>query len=215
MGRLGLMASSASKKPVVVAVTGASGSILALRLVQVLLRLAHPVELIFTEKAQQVLHEETSLRTSAHNRKAALLHYLGLPQAAPLELFGNQQLDAPSASGTHLTRGMVVIPCSVGTLGRINAGLGDNLVARAADVHLKENRTLIVVPRECPLSAIHLKNLVSLRQAGAIILPPMLTFYLPAYHSLEGQIDFIVARVLDQLDIPHRLSRRWAADGAA
>jgi 4-hydroxy-3-polyprenylbenzoate decarboxylase len=203
-------------KPVVVGITGASGSILGFHLVRELLKLKQPVELVMTEKALPVILEEMQLKVGGGDSDAkskAILHHLGLPEeeTALLTVYGNNRLDAPPSSGTHLTRGMVVIPCSMGTLGRIASGITDNLVARAADVTLKEHRKLILVPRESPFNGIHLQNMLTLSQCGVVLLPPMLTFYLPDFNSLEGQIRYTVGKVLDQLGFEHALHNRWGA----
>jgi len=200
--------------PVVVGITGASGSVIGFRLVRTLLTMAISVELVMTEKSLQVIFDELHIKLSGSSeaeKVAKVIAYLGLPEetAGLLRIFGNQQLDAPPSSGTHLTRGMVVIPCSMGTLGKIAAGIGDNLVVRAADVTLKENRKLILVPRETPLNQIHLRNLLTVSQAGGLIVPPMLTFYLPDFESMDGQIAYIMGKVLDLLQIPHQLHTRW------
>lgn len=207
--------SNLKKKPVVIGITGASGSILAFRLVKVLLDLDQPVEVIMTEKSQQVIFEEIGFKTAGDETQKAesLLDFLQLPRdrLPLLRIFANHRLDAPPASGTHLTAGMVVIPCSMGTLGRIAGGITDNLVSRSADVTLKENRRLILVPRETPLNQIHLRNLLTLSQCGAILIPPMLTFYQPDFNSLEGQILYILGKVLDHLGIEHQLHIRWGS----
>jgi flavin prenyltransferase len=108
-----------------------------------------------------------------------------------------------------MTHGMVIIPCSMGTLGRIANGITDTLVARAADVTMKEHRKLIVVPRESPFNQIHLRNLMTLSQCGAVILPPMLSFYLPDFGTIDGQINYTIGKVLDQLGFTHTLYTRW------
>ena len=199
-------------KPVVVGLTGASGSILGFRLVKCLLEANQPVEMVLSQKSLPVIHEELDLKLSAGpDRVPQLLGYLNLPEdkAALLRFFDNNDLGAACSSGSHLTRGMVIIPCSMGTLGRIAAGVTDNLVARSADVALKEQRKLILVPRECPLNAIHLKNMLTLSQCGAVILPPMLTFYRKDFHSLDGQINYTIGKVLDHLGQEHTLHQRW------
>lgn len=200
-------------KPIVIGITGASGSILGLRLVRELLKLEQTVELVMTEKAYPVIFEELQLKVSGDEaeKAAAILAYLKLSPTfnTQLKVYGNNRLDAPPSSGTHLTQGMVIIPCSMGTLGRIAAGIGDNLVARAADVTLKEHRKLIIVPRESPLNQIHLKNLSTLAQCGTVIIPPMLSFYLPDFGSIDGQINYTLGKVLDQLGFSHDLYQRW------
>jgi flavin prenyltransferase len=206
----------ALNKPVVVGVTGASGSILAFELVKQLLLLNVPVELVMTEKSHQVTFDELQLKvtgSTSAEKSAQLVGYMGLPadKTEQLAVYANHRLDAPPSSGTHLTRGMVVIPCSMGTLGRIAAGIGDNLVARSADVTIKEQRKLILVTRESPMSAIHLRNQLTLAQLGVVMLPPMLTFYLPDYHSMDGQIAYVVGKVLDQLGLAHAIYKRWGS----
>jgi flavin prenyltransferase len=198
-------------QPVVVGITGASGSVLGFRLVEELMLQEQSVELVMTEKSYQVIFEETGLKLGGQDKALKVIEHMKLPveKAALLAVYENYRLDAPASSGTHLTRGMAVIPCSMGTLGRIANGITDTLVARAADVTLKEHRKLIVVPRESPFNAIHLKNLLALSQCGAVVLPPMLSFYLPDFGTIEGQINYTVGKVLDQLGFPHDLYTRW------
>ena len=198
-------------KPVVVGITGASGSVLGFRLIEELLRLDQPVELVMTEKSYQVIFEETGLRISGRAKAETVLRHLNLPESyiERLHVYENNRLDAPPSSGTHLTRGMAVIPCSMGTLGRIANGITDTLAARAADVTLKEARKLVIVPRESPLNRIHLKNLMTLSECGAVIIPPMLSFYLPDFGTIEGQINYTVGKVLDQFGFEHDLYTRW------
>ena len=204
-----------NKRPVVVAITGATGSVLGFALVKALLELEETVELIVSEKSYQVIFEEMSLPLpkNMESQKAAVLSYLGLePDAVgdSLTCYQNQQLGAPAASGTYLTRGMVVIPCSMATLGKLATGISDNLVTRAADVTLKERRPLIVIPRESPFNRIHLENMLRLNDAGALILPPVLSFYQPVFQSIEGQIAYTVGKVLDHLGLTqHDAYPRW------
>jgi 4-hydroxy-3-polyprenylbenzoate decarboxylase len=197
-------------KPVVVAITGASGSVLGFELIRVLLQIGKPVELVLTEKAYPVIFTETGLKVSG-NKALTLIQHLKMPEsyATQLCVFENNRLDAPPSSGTHLTQGMVVIPCSMGTLGRIANGITDTLAARAADVTMKEGRKLILVPRESPFNGIHLRNMLSLSQMGVCILPPMLTFYLPDFGDIEGQIAYTIGKVLDQFGFDHNLYNRW------
>ncbi|WP_373532019.1 UbiX family flavin prenyltransferase [Vampirovibrio sp.] len=197
--------------PIVVGITGASGSILGFRLIEELLRLDRKVQLVMTEKSYQVIFEETGFKIGGQDKALRVLAHLGLPESKLdcLQVFENNRLDAPPSSGTHMTHGMVVIPCSMGTLGRIANGITDTLVARAADVTLKEHRKLIVVPRESPFNQIHLRNLMTLSQCGAVIMPPMLTFYLPDFGNIEGQINYTVGKVLDQFGLGHDLYTRW------
>lgn len=210
-----------NKRPVVVAITGATGSVLGFALVKALLELEETVELIVSEKSYQVIFEEMSLPLPKNmdSQKAAVLSYLGLdPNTVgdSLTCYQNQQLGAPSASGTYLTRGMVVIPCSMATLGKLATGISDNLVTRAADVTLKERRPLIVIPRESPFNRIHLENMLRLNDAGALILPPVLSFYQPVFQSIEGQIAYTVGKVLDHLGLTqHDAYPRWGVKSEA
>lgn len=199
--------------PIVVGITGASGSIIGFQCIKTLIKLNIPVELVMTEKSLQVIFDELQLKitgASEQEKVQTVLNHIGLPdQTDMLNIYGNQRLDAPPSSGTHLTRGMIIIPCSMGTLGRISAGIGDNLVARSADVTLKEGRPLVIVPRESPLNMIHLRNMMTMKEAGAHIVPPMLTFYLPEYENMQGQINYVIGKVLDVMQIPHELYTRW------
>jgi len=197
--------------PIVVGITGASGSVLGFRLIEELIRLGQRVELVMTEKSYQVIFEETGMKIGGQDKAVRVLQHLGLPEdrLPQLSVYENNRLDAPPSSGTHMTQGMAVIPCSMGTLGRIANGITDTLVARAADVTLKEHRKLVVVPRESPFNQIHLRNLMTLSQCNAVILPPMLSFYLPDFGSIEGQINYTVGKVLDQFGFRHTLYTRW------
>lgn len=203
-----------SKRPTVVAVTGATGSILGFNLVKTLIQMGEPVELIISSHSYQVILEEMKLTLpTGGEQKQVILQHLGLsevPHGTLLTCYSNKQLGAPAASGTHLTRGMVIIPCSMATLGKLASGVSDNLVTRAADVTLKERRKLIIVPRESPFNRIHLENMLKLDQAGAVIVPPVLSFYQEAFNSLEGQINYTLGKVLDHLDLTHHnLFPRW------
>jgi 4-hydroxy-3-polyprenylbenzoate decarboxylase len=136
----------------------------------------------------------------------------GAPEGS-LRVFGREDWMAPVASGSNPADAMAVCPCSMGTLGAIAAGLADNLIERAADVMLKERRPLVLVPRETPLSAIHLENMLKLARAGAVILPPVPAFYTRP-DSVGAIVDFVVARVLDQLGVANDLVARWGVRDA-
>jgi 4-hydroxy-3-polyprenylbenzoate decarboxylase len=196
----------------VLAITGASGSPYGVRLLEVLLRAGRQVHLTISPAAVEVMERELqrSVRLDAFE-PGALLGKV----AAGLDLsglhyhhFGNFQ--AGIASGSFLTGGMAICPCSMGTVAAIAHGVSQNLIQRAADVHLKERRKLIVVPRETPLGLIQLRNLAMLAEAGAVVLPAMPAFYtMPA--SIADMIDFVVGRVCDQLGVEHDLLKRWGA----
>ncbi|MDR6884450.1 flavin prenyltransferase UbiX [Bacillus sp. 3255] len=189
----------------VVGMTGASGAAYGVRLCQVLLDQGLDVHLMVTEAGWRVLHDE--LDWNAAKRKETLQEHfggrLGTYQYHPVTDIG-----ASVASGSFRTRGMVVIPCSMGTLSGIAHGSSDNLLERTADVMLKEGRTLILVPRETPLHAIHLENMLTLSRMGVRMIPAMPAFY-NRPRSLEEMVDFLVGKVLDSMDIEHTLYRRW------
>ncbi|MGE5028191.1 MAG: flavin prenyltransferase UbiX [Betaproteobacteria bacterium] len=198
-------------KTITLALTGASGMPYAMRLLQCLLESHARVYLLYSQAAQVVAKQELDLTLSARPQETQqmLCERYGAPPDQ-LKVFGRDEWFAPVASGTNPADAMVVCPCTMGTLGSIAAGLSDNLIERAADVMLKENRKLVVVPRETPFSAIHLENMLRLARAGAIILPANPGFY---HHpqNVEEVVDFIVARILDHLAIDHKLMARWGA----
>ena len=199
----------------VVGITGASGGPYARRVLQALLDLGHHVKLVVSPAGERVLDIELGLRFSGgvRARGEQWNDYLGA-RSGSLELLGHRDLAASIASGSYPFTGMAVIPCSMGTLARIATGASTNLIERAADVALKERRPLILVPRETPLSRIHLKNMLAATDAGAVVLPAMPGFYHNP-RSIEELVDMIVGRVLDLLGIENDLSRRWQGDPMA
>jgi 4-hydroxy-3-polyprenylbenzoate decarboxylase len=200
---------------VTLAMTGASGAQYGLRLLECLLGAGREVYLLVSKPAQIVIGLETTLELPA--RAPDIARLLGrLYGAGPgqLHVLGREEWTAPLASGSGAPRSMVICPCTAATLGAIAAGSGHELIERAADVVLKERGKLILVLRETPLSVIHLENMVRLAQAGAVILPASPGFYhRPA--RVEDLVDFIVARVLDQLGVEHTLLPRWGMEGGA
>jgi 4-hydroxy-3-polyprenylbenzoate decarboxylase len=194
----------------VLAMTGASGAPYGLRLLEVLLQAGRAVHLTLSSSAALVLEQETDRRVRLDD--FALTDLLGdaAKQAAPAQVHYHHFRDfrAGIASGSFLTAGMVVCPCSMGTVSAIAHGLSQNLIHRAADVHLKERRRLVLVPRETPLNTVQLRNLTLCAEAGAVVLPAMPAFYTRP-HSLQDAIDFIVGRICDQLGVEHDLLRRW------
>jgi flavin prenyltransferase len=195
----------------VVAITGASGAAYAVRLLDVLLAAGRDVDLTISPAGQTVLREELGLKVSLDAfRQDDLLQRGGasLPARGKLRYFHYQDLMAPIASGSFLTGGMVVCPCSGGTLAAIAHAMGTNLIHRAAEVHLKERRKLVLVPRETPLSLPQLDNMKRAAEAGAIVLPASPGFYHGA-KSIGDLVDFVVARICDQLGVEHTLIRRW------
>jgi 4-hydroxy-3-polyprenylbenzoate decarboxylase len=201
---------STANAPLVLAMTGASGAPYAVRLLEVLLRGGHEVHLLISPSGQAVIRQELSLQVDLQkfDLKQLLPHIPAAELSGKLHYHHHNDYFTPVASGSFLTRGMIVCPCSGSTLSGIAHGSSQNLVQRAADVHLKEKRKLIVVPRETPLSLIYLDNLRKLAEAGAVILPAMPGWY-HGVHDLQDLIDFIVARILDQLGIEHQLMKRW------
>lgn len=210
----------------VLGVTGASGACYAVRLLEVLLAAGHDVHLSISPAGKAVLKQELGIEIDLDRFDAdRLLHFEHpfresdkpgrLPVGADSKIRPGKvhyhhfrDLMAPIASGSFLTGGMVVCPCSGGTLSAIAHGASENLIHRAADVQIKERRKLILVPRETPLSLIQLDNMRRVAEAGAVVLPAMPGFYHGATTVLD-LIDFVVARICDQLDVPNQLMRRW------
>ncbi|MGC9967297.1 MAG: flavin prenyltransferase UbiX [Syntrophobacteraceae bacterium] len=183
------------KQNLTVAITGASGAAYARRLLQAIPRHRYDVWLVSSEAGRLVYEFETGLALSDD-----------LPP--DVRVYGESDFTAPIASGSFPCAGMVIVPCTMGTLGAIAAGLSQNLIHRAADVCLKERRPLILVPRETPLNRVHLANMLKAAEAGAIILPAMPGFYHKP-RGIEDIVDFMVARILDQLGIEHNLVEPW------
>ncbi|NBC47225.1 MAG: UbiX family flavin prenyltransferase [Gammaproteobacteria bacterium] len=204
--------SSRWTKTVAIALTGASGTGYGLRVLQGLIDAEVRVYLLISQAAQVVLRMEAGLEVPARPQEAEryFSDYLGA-QPGQLSVFGRQQWTAPVASGTNPPDAMAVVPCTTGTLANIAAGLSEDLIDRAADVTLKEGRKLILVIRETPFTTIHLENMLRLARAGVVIMPANPGFYFNP-QRVEDIIDFMAARVLDHLGIPHRLARRWGEE---
>lgn len=195
----------------VLAVTGASGAAYALRLLEVLVGAGSHVHLIVSAAAQTVLKQELDLSVDLENFSPGMLRLKETPGLRDqLHYYHYRDLMAPVASGSFLTDGMVVCPCSTATLGSIVHGTSANLIHRAAEVHLKERRKLILVPRETPLSRVQLQNMQKAVEAGAVVLPAMPGFY-HGPRSVQDLVDFIVARICDQLGVRHALIERWGS----
>jgi 4-hydroxy-3-polyprenylbenzoate decarboxylase len=194
----------------VLAFTGASGAPYGVRLLEVLLRAGRTVHLSISPAATEVIQQELGRSVQVDQFEAVDLLGESAAELALDRLHYHHFRDfrAGIASGSFLTAGMVVCPCSMGTAAAIGHGLSQNLIHRAADVHLKERRKLVLVPRETPLGLVQLRNLTACAEAGAIILPAMPAFYtLP--RSLQDVVDFVVGRICDQLGVEHHLLRRW------
>jgi 4-hydroxy-3-polyprenylbenzoate decarboxylase len=180
-----------------------------IRLLECLLQAGCRVDLLVSQAARIVARQELDLALPGDNAALAELFRTRFP-GGQLNVYGEKEWFAPAASGSNPADAMVVCPCTMGTLAAIAHGLADNLMARAADVMLKEKRPLVLVPRETPFSLIHLRNMTALAEAGATILPANPGFY-HRPGSVEEVVDFVVARVLDQLGVEHQLMQRWGA----
>jgi 4-hydroxy-3-polyprenylbenzoate decarboxylase len=199
------------KKTITLALTGASGMAYGIRLLECLIKAGTRVYLIYSQAAQVVAKQELDLTLPARAGEAqALFSERFKAQPGQLRVFGREEWFAPVASGSNVADAMVILPCTIGTLAAVAAGMSDNLIERAADVTLKEGRKLVLVPRETPFSAIHLEAMLKLAHAGAVILPANPGYY-HRPQSVAAVVDFIVARVLDQLGVGHDLIERWGA----
>jgi 4-hydroxy-3-polyprenylbenzoate decarboxylase len=199
-------------RTIALALTGASGTPYGLRLLECLLQSGCTVYLMVSTPARMVLAQESDLQLPSRPREtqAILAERFGAP-ADRLQVFGLEEWNAPVASGSSAPDALVVCPCTSGTLAALAAGTSRNLIERAADVVLKERRTLVLVPREMPFSVIHLENMLRLARAGAVILPPSPGFY-HRPTRVSDLVDFVVARVLDHLGVPQTLVPRWGLD---
>lgn len=180
---------------VAVGISGASGAVLGLRLLEVLKEMRVETHAVMTKAAERILRDEHG---ASREDVAKLAH----------RLYDVDDFTAPIASGSFKVDGMVVAPCSMKTLAGIVCGYSDNLLLRAADVTLKEGRPLVLVVREAPLSVVHLRNMLAAAEMGAVVLPPVLTFYIKP-RSVEDLVDYVVGRALDALGLKHSLYRRW------
>ncbi len=193
----------------VIGISGASGAAYGIRLIEALVSGGHDLHLVFSATARGIVRDEVGLDLGNAPEKARQALLDRTDGTGTIHVHGENNLYAAIASGSVPSDGMVVAPCSMKTTAAIAHGFADGLIARAADVHLKEGRPLILVPREAPLSTIHLENLLTLsRISGVRIIPAMPGFY-TAPQTIDDLIDFIVARILDNLGVDHRLSTRW------
>ena len=199
-------------KTICLALTGASGMPYGLRLLECLLAAGCRVQLLYSQAAQIVAQQEMAFDLPSRPAEAKMALLARFPAVDPekLAVYGREEWFAPVASGSNPPDALVVCPCTMGTLAAIAQGLADKLIERAADVVLKEGRQLVLVPRETPFSAIHLENMLRLSRAGAVILPPSPGFY---HHpqKVDDLVDFVVARILDQIGVAHTLTARWGA----
>ncbi|MFF2908105.1 UbiX family flavin prenyltransferase [Paenibacillus sp. NPDC057934] len=196
---------TSSPKSFVVGITGASGAIYGVRLTETLLSMGHTVHLVVSTAGWRVFKEELGFAVS--DREGFLNDtFKGHPGS--LHYHPVADIGASIASGSFRVEGMIIMPCSMGTLSAVANGASDNLMSRAADVMMKEGRPLILVPRETPLHAIHLENMLKLARLGVRIIPAMPAFY-HGPQSMDDLINFMVGKVLDSLNIEHQLFRRW------
>lgn len=197
------------KKPITVAITGASGAQYGLTLVACLLDAGMTVHLLVSQAALDVMHIEVdaSVPLSMEEFREYLTEYYPNSEKQ-LFFYTDREWTSLVASGSGGPKSMVVCPCSAGTLSAIACGASNNLIERAADVILKERRQLILVPREMPLSSIHLEHMLTLSRLGAVIMPASPGFY-HGPESVQDMVDFVVARILDHLDVPHDLVKPW------
>jgi len=193
-----------------IGMTGASGHVYAQRLITALVQAGAGVDLSITAAGLLVLRQESGLDAGDAGERlpAVLQQWLGQDVAASVRIFGSKEVGAPPASGTARTGGTIIAPCSMGTLARIAAGFSSNLVERVADVALKERRRLVLLPRETPLSEIHLENMLKLVRMGAVVLPAMPGFY-HRPQSIEDLVDHVVGKLLDILGLEHGVGARW------
>ncbi|MBI1919870.1 MAG: UbiX family flavin prenyltransferase [Geobacter sp.] len=198
---------------IVLAITGASGAVYGLRLCEELIKTGCEPTLLISKAGFQVLKEETGLdwQGEAAEVTAKVREQFAGSGLAPM-YFADDDFMAPFASGSSAPAAMVICPCTMGTVGRVAAGLSSTLIERTADVMLKERRPLVLVPRETPLSEIHLENLLKLARAGARIVPAMPAFYHQP-ESVDDLVNFMVGKVLDQLGVEHSLFKRWGDSG--
>ncbi|MCP3689419.1 MAG: UbiX family flavin prenyltransferase [Gammaproteobacteria bacterium] len=194
------------------AMTGASGAAYTLRLMQHCLQSGIKVQFLISQPGQIVLGMESDLTLSGNPQKMQkhIAEYFDV-DASLISIYAKDQWTAPLASGSSVADAMVVCPCTMGTLASIAVGTSENLIHRAADVIIKERKPLVLVPRETPFSSIHLENMLKLSNLGVTILPPNPGFY-QGVNQVSDLVDFVVARILDQLGIENQLSPRWGAD---
>jgi len=202
------------KKKIVVAISGASGSIYGIRLLKALLNSSIDVYLVISNTGLKVIEHETgqSPGTTPESIRTFLLQQgISINENAHLDIFQGDNFFAPVASGSFLHDGMIIAPCSMKTLGAIASGVTDNLISRSADVCLKEKRPLILLTRETPLNRIHLKNMYAAAVAGATIMPPCPGFYFKP-ETVDDLIDSVVARIMDHVRLNHNLFPRWGEE---
>lgn len=196
-----------------IAITGASGSVYGLRLAEQLALLGYQILFVASGSGCEVCREETGLDLSGDLAKATERLHAHLEISRGISMVHPDDLFCAAASGSAAPEAMIIAPCSMGTLARVSHGISSNLIERSADVMLKEHRPLLLVPRETPLSDIHLENMLKLSRSGARIIPAMPAFYSKP-EAIIDMIDFMIGKILDQLNIPHTLYQRWGTQQA-
>jgi 4-hydroxy-3-polyprenylbenzoate decarboxylase len=199
--------------PIILGITGASGTAYAVRLLEVLRAAGRDVHLSISPSGRDVIGQELKLDLDLDAFEASCLRLRDSASdpRGDLQYYHYQNFMAPMASGSFLTAGMVICPCSGTTLSAVAAGAANNLIQRAAEVHLKERRKLIVVPRETPLSLAHIDNMRRVTEAGGVVLPASPGWYHDV-QSVNDLVDFVVARICDQLGVEHKLAKRWGTN---
>ncbi|HEX2475943.1 MAG TPA: flavin prenyltransferase UbiX [Lacipirellulaceae bacterium] len=198
--------------PICIGITGASGAVYAVRLLEVLRAAGRDVHLSISPSGRDVMLQELKIDLDLEHFEASNLRLRGeSTRSGSLYYYHHQDFMAPMASGSFLTAGMVICPCSGTTLSAVASGAANNLIHRAAEVHLKERRKLILAPREAPLSLAHIDNMRRVTEAGGIILPASPGFYHGA-SSIDDLVNFVVARICDQLGVEHTLTKRWGTE---
>jgi flavin prenyltransferase len=199
------------EKPIILAITAASGVVYGIKVLEFLLQNDFKVELIISQNAYFIIKQELGV-DFIHDSgliKENILKFLNLSQKDIfLKTWLNDELWASPASGSYHTSGMIIAPASMASIAAVSCGYGESLITRAADVIIKERKNLVIVPRECPFSSIHLENMLKLSNLGAKIVPPITGFY-PGIQTLEDSINFVTGKILDAFDIPNNLYKRW------
>jgi len=198
-------------KPVILAISAASGIIYGIRTLEFLLKNGYSTELVISEHAYYIAKQELGIDLE-HDRekiRQKILSYINLSDREEfLKVWLNNELWAPPASGSYATSGMIIAPASMSLVASISSGIADNLITRASDVIIKEKKSLVVVPRETPLSSIHLENLLKLSNLGVRIVPPITGFYADI-RTLDDSINFVAGKILDAANIENNLYKRW------
>jgi 4-hydroxy-3-polyprenylbenzoate decarboxylase len=192
----------------IIGITGASGVVYGTRLLEVLSGMGFSIDLILSEAGRIVLKEELGYDLSPDVN--SLKNFIKLNDAT-VRIYDNKSFEVPPASGSYQPEGMIIAPCSMATLAALAYGFADNLIRRSGDVMIKQQLPLILLPRETPLSAIHLENMLKLSRLGVTILPPMPAFY-HAPSSVDDLVDFVIGRVLDVMGVDHSLYKRWQGE---